>query len=144
MNMKKTLILLASAGLSALLAVAIAFATGRTSAESSPGAAGISTALQYPEQRVIRNDEFDVQVLVDGRPLEEYAARGRTYVQAIEGSEYELRIRNPFPFRVAVALSVDGLNSIDARHTSAWAARPQTWESSQRSFSASGARFPCR
>ncbi|MCR6679546.1 hypothetical protein NVV43_29305, partial [Escherichia marmotae] len=32
----------------------------------------------------------------------------------------ELQIRNPLPERVAVALSVDGLNSIDARHTSAW------------------------
>src|ERR1700687_762251 len=93
-NMKKTMILLASAGLSALLAVAIVFATGRTKA-ASPDVPSTSTALQYPEQRVIRNDEFDVQVLVDGRPLEEYTARGRTYVQAIEGSEYELRVRNP-------------------------------------------------
>jgi hypothetical protein len=43
-------------------------------------------------------------------------------VEAIEGSEYEVRIRNPFPFRVAVALSVDGLNTIDARRSSAWSA----------------------
>src|SRR5205085_1854901 len=32
------------------------------------------------------------------------------------------RIYNPLPDRVAVALSVDGLNSIDARHTTARAA----------------------
>ena len=38
----------------------------------------------------------------------------------MKGAEYEIRIRNPYPFRVAVALSVDGLNSIDARRTSAW------------------------
>jgi hypothetical protein len=63
---------------------------------------------------------FDVDVLVNGRPLAEYYARGRTYVEAIEGAEYELQIRNPSPDRVAVALSVDGLNTIDARHTSAW------------------------
>jgi hypothetical protein len=31
-----------------------------------------------------------------------------------------LRLHNPSSSRVAVALSVDGLNSIDARHTSAW------------------------
>src|SRR5213078_562122 len=30
-----------------------------------------------------------------------------------------LRITNPTPYRVAVALSVDGLNTIDARHTDA-------------------------
>jgi len=59
-------------------------------------------------------------VLVNGRSLAEYYARGRTYVEALRGAEYELRLRNPSPDRVAVALSVDGLNTIDARHTSAW------------------------
>jgi hypothetical protein len=61
-----------------------------------------------------------MDVLVNGRPLTEYYARGRTYVEAIQGAEYELRLRNSSPDRVAVALSVDGLNTIDARHTSAW------------------------
>jgi len=63
---------------------------------------------------------FEVQVLVDGRPLEEYKTRDRSYVEALAGAEYEVRIHNPLPYRVAVALSVDGLNSIDARHTTAW------------------------
>lgn len=63
---------------------------------------------------------FELEVLVNGRPLTEYNARGRTYVEAIQGAEYELRVRNSSPDRVAVALSVDGLNTIDARHTSAW------------------------
>jgi hypothetical protein len=63
---------------------------------------------------------FDLEVLVDGRPVAEYYARGRTYVEALKGAEYELRVRNPTGDRVAVALSVDGLNTIDARHTSAW------------------------
>jgi hypothetical protein len=63
---------------------------------------------------------FDLEVLVDGRPVAEYFARGRTYVEALKGVEYELRVRNPTGDRVAVALSVDGLNTIDARHTSAW------------------------
>jgi len=63
---------------------------------------------------------FDLEVLVDGRPVTEYFARGRTYVQALKGAEYELRVRNPTGDRVAVALSVDGLNTIDASHTSAW------------------------
>lgn len=63
---------------------------------------------------------FELDVLVNGRPVAEYYARGRTYIEAIQGAEYELRLRNPLPYRVAVALSVDGLNTIDARHTSAW------------------------
>ncbi len=61
---------------------------------------------------------FGVEVLVDNWPLERLYGRGRTYVEAVQGAEYELRIRNPFPYRIAVALSVDGLNTIDARRTS--------------------------
>ena len=75
-------------------------------------------------ERVIRPPKpyssFEMEVIVNGRPVTEYFARGRTYIEAIQGAEYELRLRNSSPDRVAVALSVDGLNTIDARHTSAW------------------------
>ena len=63
---------------------------------------------------------FELDVIANGRPLAEYYARGRTYVEALQGAEYDLRVRNSSPDRVAVALSVDGLNTIDARHSSAW------------------------
>ena len=75
----------------------------------------------YPQPAVAENG-FSIEVLVDGRPLAEYAARGRRYIEALENAEYELRLHNPTGSRVAVALAVDGLNSIDARHTSAWEA----------------------
>ena len=65
---------------------------------------------------------FDVEVVVNGGPLEALYGRGRRYVEAREGAEYDLVLRNPSPVRVAVALSVDGLNTIDARRTSAWEA----------------------
>jgi hypothetical protein len=45
---------------------------------------------------------------------------GERHVGAVAGTEYELRLTNPLPERVAVAVSVDGLNVIDARHTSTW------------------------
>jgi hypothetical protein len=77
----------------------------------------LSTELDKP---ITYQQGFDLQVLVNGWPLEEYRAREKTYIEAVEGAEYEVRIRNPLPYRVAVALSVDGLNSIDARRTSAW------------------------
>ena len=72
------------------------------------------------EQSEVMGRDFDLEILVGGRPLDEYHARGKSYVEAIQGAEYEVRIRNPFPFRVAVALSVDGLNTIDAHHSTAW------------------------
>jgi len=71
------------------------------------------------QRRPISEQRFQIDVIVNGRPLAEYYARGRSYVEALAGAEYELRIRNPLPERIAVALSVDGLNTIDARHTSA-------------------------
>src|SRR5919205_3093540 len=74
------------------------------------------------EGRVVRPPygSFGLDVLVGGSPLEALYGRGRRYVEAPEGEEYELLVRNPLPVRVAVALSVDGLNTVDARHTSAW------------------------
>ena len=66
---------------------------------------------------------FVVEVLIDGRPVPEYPARGTRYIEAIKGAEYAIRLRNPLGVRVAVALSVDGLNSIDARRTPAASAR---------------------
>jgi hypothetical protein len=64
-----------------------------------------------------------VEVLVGGTPQRQYLHQGRSYVEAIRGREYAIRLRNPYSVRVAVALSVDGLNTIDARQTSARNAR---------------------
>lgn len=64
----------------------------------------------------------EVTVLVDGVPREEYVHRGTTYVEALRGREFTIRLRNPTAQRVAVALSVDGLNTIDAKHSDAWSA----------------------
>lgn len=72
------------------------------------------------ESPSITADGFEVEVLVNGSTLEEFYARGRRYVEALEGAEYQLRVRNPLGVRVAVALSVDGMNTIDARRSSAW------------------------
>ncbi|MDT4953013.1 MAG: hypothetical protein QOJ02_1151 [Acidobacteriota bacterium] len=82
----------------------------------------VSVPEPEPEPPVVATNGFEVEVLVNGYPLEEYATRGRRYVEALDGAEYELRIRNPLGQRVAVALSVDGMNSIDARRSSAWEA----------------------
>ncbi|MEW6364547.1 MAG: hypothetical protein AB1714_07895 [Acidobacteriota bacterium] len=65
------------------------------------------------------NTGYSVDVLIDGRPAPEYQHGGRCYIEALQGKEYSVRLHNPTPERVAVALSVDGLNSIDAKRTSA-------------------------
>lgn len=67
----------------------------------------------------VRSEDYSMEILVDGAPLERHAARGRTYVEAVPGREYSIRLRNNTGGRVAVALSVDGLNTIDAKTTTA-------------------------
>jgi hypothetical protein len=97
---------------------AILLGTGTVILLRHADAAAVPTT---PQDRLTKSyPNFELDVVVNGRPLQEYYARGRTYVEALQGAEYELRLRNPTSERVAVALSVDGLNTIDARHTSAW------------------------
>jgi hypothetical protein len=71
----------------------------------------------------VRHPSGEVEILVDGAPLRRHAHDGRWYVEALKGREYAIRLRNPYAVRVAVALSVDGLNTIDARETTAAGAR---------------------
>jgi hypothetical protein len=68
------------------------------------------------------NPGFDLAVVVNGEERPEYNHRGRVYIEALRGRNYSLQVHNPLPTRVAVALAVDGLNTIDARHTDPLAA----------------------
>jgi len=82
--------------------------------------------------RSARADAFGLDVLVDGRPVPVYGHEGRSYIEALKGRPYSIRLTNRTGGRIAVALSVDGLNVIDAKHTSAhdaqkWILDP--WES---------------
>lgn len=109
-------------GLCLVIAVGVLTGVGiKYSPQSVQAHEGAETADSeiYPD-RVVAESGFSIELLVDGRPIPAYAGRGRRYVEALENAEYEIRIHNPTGTRVAVALAVDGLNSIDARHTSAW------------------------
>lgn len=117
--MRKSLIRTWCAGLVSMVAVG-AFLSFSGETEASKQAERRLSSVSSQHRPIVADSRFEVDVLVNGSPLEEYYARGRSYVEAIEGAEYEVRIRNPLPYRVAVSLSVDGLNSIDARRTSAW------------------------
>lgn len=85
--------------------------------------ATVAVAGSIGETRAARQGAFEMEILVDGRPLAELVARGSRYVEAFEGREYAVRLTNRTGRRVAVALAVDGLNSIDARHTTMAKAR---------------------
>ncbi len=84
---------------------------------------------------------FQIEILVNGSPVPEYWLNGTTYIEALKGREYAIRLTNPLPVRAVAALSVDGLNTIDAKHTDArtaskWVLEPyetitiQGWQTS--------------
>ncbi len=116
--MRETPVKLLCAGLSLIAAVLLMAFFGRS--EAAAGGKGYLSHPSEQQRPVVVENRFEVDVLVNGYPLEEHYSRGKLYVEAVAASEYEVRISNPLPYRVAVALSVDGLNSIDARRTSAW------------------------
>lgn len=78
---------------------------------------------QSADDRLRQGYGGQVEILVNDTPQRRYAHDGRWYVEAVKGQEYAIRLHNPYPVRAAVALSVDGLNTIDARHTAAADAR---------------------
>ncbi len=77
----------------------------------SPGLTSTAEAAGVPGVRI--------DLLIDGRLAREYYTGERIYVEAKKGREYAVRLSNDTAGRVAVALAVDGLNSIDASHSSA-------------------------
>lgn len=124
--MRKEFFALACVGAS-LLAILLFVNLRQQSVSAEAAAEGVSAEVVLNEgaetqagQGDYRAEMFEIEVLVGGRPVEQYWARGRRYIEALKGTEYELRIRNPLGVRVAVALSVDGMNTIDARRSSAW------------------------
>ncbi len=57
--------------------------------------------------------EYEVSILVNGRPIPEVHFNGRTYVEGRKNSEYSLQIRNNTSRRILAIPSVDGLNVLD-------------------------------
>jgi hypothetical protein len=104
---------------SRLPGLALASALGLVPLLVSSSTPGQASACRRP----LPVSAYSMDVLIDGKPLAAYAAGGTTYVEALKGREYAVRLTNRTGERVAVALAVDGLNSIDARHTSSQDAR---------------------
>lgn len=83
----------------------------------------LATSHTVTSEERPRHSTGAVEIVVDGAPQRRYHHAGRWYIEAHKGREYAIRLTNPYAVRVAVALSVDGLNTIDARQTTAAGAR---------------------
>jgi hypothetical protein len=86
------------------------------------GASSIAAAMACQIPVPAAASAYVVEVLVDGQPLPTLAARGRTYIEARPDREYTVRLTNRTGERVAVALAIDGLNSIDAKTSTSFEA----------------------
>ena len=80
-----------------------------------------AVALLFPAFGLFaaQRERFELSVIVDGHPTAEYPSRDKTYIEALRGRSFTLRLHNPTSERIAVPLSVDGLNVIDAKRTTA-------------------------
>jgi hypothetical protein len=63
-------------------------------------------------------DSYAVEVLVNGRSVAEHRHDNNTFVEAREGTEYSLRIKNNSWQRVLAVISVDGINAISGQPAS--------------------------
>lgn len=109
-----------------------------------PAAATERTLSMQARTRIIDGDRvwhesraytygFRVEVLSDRAGLKPEGVRdGHPFIEAFPGEEYRVRLHNPLPVRVAVNLSIDGLNSITARPGTPaggakWVIEPESW-----------------
>jgi len=79
----------------------------------------LALVLGAPTLFAAQREGFELSVVVDGCEAPAYAHDGKLYVEALRGRNFTLRLSNPTGERVAVALSVDGRNVVDAKRTTA-------------------------
>lgn len=74
------------------------------------------------EARLIKvimiKSQYELQVLINGKPVREYAKDGRTYVEAKSGSTYSIKFKNNTWKRVLAVFSVDGIDVLKGKSAS--------------------------
>jgi len=60
-------------------------------------------------------NNYEINVLVKGRPINEYAHNGQTFVEGRDSSNFEIEFKNRSSVRVEAVISVDGLSVIDGK-----------------------------
>ena len=61
---------------------------------------------------------YEINVLVGGRPVDTYQHEGETYIEGRKSSEYKIRLRNNTSTRALFIVSVDGLSIMDGQPAS--------------------------
>lgn len=61
---------------------------------------------------------YEVEIIINGKPLKEYLYRGQIYIEGKKGSVFSLKLRNNTSERKLFVPSVDGLSVIDGKNAS--------------------------
>ena len=63
----------------------------------------------------MRVKDFELEVLVNDKPVTEYSHKGMTFLEGRRGSEFKLRFHNKTNKRVLVVPSIDGLSTLNGQ-----------------------------
>jgi hypothetical protein len=59
---------------------------------------------------------YELSVLVNGRPIREYGHRGITFVEGRRNKSYTIKFRNNLARRVLAVVSIDGIDVVDGKN----------------------------
>lgn len=62
------------------------------------------------------NQNIEVDVLINGRPVKQFGQNGRVFIEARVDSEYSIKVRNSNSYRVLAVVSVDGVNVVNGKN----------------------------
>lgn len=61
------------------------------------------------------NNNYTLEILVNGKPIKKFGHNSKSYVEARNGAEYQIRIKNNTSKRVLAVTTIDSLNVLDGK-----------------------------
>lgn len=59
--------------------------------------------------------KYEIDILVNGKPVKKYNNNGQIYIEAKKGSQYEIKINNHLNKRIKAIISVDGIDVLSGK-----------------------------
>lgn len=66
----------------------------------------------------MQKSNFEVEILINGKPVKEYFQEGKSYIEGREGTEFSLRLRNNSWSRKLFIPSIDGMSVMNGEEAS--------------------------
>ena len=68
-----------------------------------------------PKKNNMKKSNYEVDIVVNGKPLKEYYHEDKTYIEGKKKTEFSLRIKNNGSTKIVAILSVDGLSAMNGK-----------------------------